>query len=353
MSINAGGAVLLKGNTAVQRKDKLGYAVRIAIVAMVICLFIPALNPTRMSALVSNTASFFTTGISYSSLVSGFGRALKKGWIEKSVLVGTYIGSLITCIGIAAAAVGSVLTLGENKLKRLGALISAGSCVFGLIGMAVLSAQYSGFENAANVDKIQPSFPIGIAVFIVMLIVCAILSAVYFIKIPKAADDEKYYMQPKYTLFLMMLPFIILIFLFSYLPLWGWRYAFFDYTPGSELTAENFVGFKWFTYLFENSATRSDIIRVLTNTLAMSALGILTSWIPLAFAIFLSEIKCNPLRRVIQTVTTIPNFISWVLVYTFAFALFSTEGFRSASRHTPGKQFTLQPMKSMTQSLTK
>lgn len=47
----------------------------------------------------------------------------------------------------------------------------------------------------------------------------------------------------------------------------------------------------------------------------------------MAFAIFLSEIKCNRFRRVVQTITTIPNFISWVLVYTFAFALFSSEGF--------------------------
>lgn len=110
----------------------------------------------------------------------------------------------------------------------------------------------------------------------------------------------------------MFLPFAVLAFAFSYLPLYGWRYAFYDYTAGGTLSSENFVGFKWFTTLIANETTRNDVIRVLRNTLAMSSLGILTSWLPLAFAIFLSEIKNMRVRRFIQTFTTIPNFISWV-----------------------------------------
>ena len=92
----------------------------------------------------------------------------------------------------------------------------------------------------------------------------------------------------------------------------------------------NFVGFKWVTQLFKNPATVRDIIRVLKNTLAMSGLGILTSWLPMAFAIFLCEIKNMKFRRVVQTLTTVPNFISWVLVYAIAFCIFSTDGFVSS-----------------------
>jgi len=134
-------------------------------------------------------------------------------------------------------------------------------------------------------------------------------------------------MPEKYSLFLMLLPIIILAFVFLYLPLYGWRYSFFDYEAGGTLSRENFVGFKWFTILFRNQATVNDIIRVLRNTLVMSGLGILTSWAPMAFAIFLNEIRSNRFKRVVQTVTTIPNFISWVLVYAIALAIFSTEGF--------------------------
>lgn len=282
------------GQMQTKKKDALGIVLRCAVIVLLILLFIPGLNPARMSGLVNSNASLFTTGISYGGFTEDFARALKKGWIEESVLIFTYIGAAAACIGIA-----------------------------GGIFMAI---QYSGYENSAKIEKMDPSFPIGSFVFIAAALVCTVLSAVYFIRLPKA-NDEPFKMQAKYRLFLMMVPFIILIFLFSYLPLWGWRYAFFDYTPGSQLTMDKFVGFKWFTYLFQNSATRADIIRVLKNTLAMSGLGILTSWLPMAFAIFLSEIKCNRFRRIVQTITTIPNFISWVLVYTFAFALFSTEGF--------------------------
>jgi putative aldouronate transport system permease protein len=125
----------------------------------------------------------------------------------------------------------------------------------------------------------------------------------------------------------MFLPFALLAFVFCYLPLYGWRYAFFDYQAGDTLSMDSFVGFKWFTYLFQNSATRQDIVRVIKNTLAMSGLGIATSWIPLIFAVFLAEITNTKFRKLVQTFTTIPNFISWILVYTVALAIFSTDGF--------------------------
>jgi putative aldouronate transport system permease protein len=76
----------------------------------------------------------------------------------------------------------------------------------------------------------------------------------------------------------------------------------------------------------ENKATRNDIVRVLRNTLAMSGLGLATSWCSMAFAILLCEIKQLRIRRFIQTFTTVPNFISWVLVYSFATLIFSSEG---------------------------
>ncbi|MDE5679369.1 MAG: ABC transporter permease subunit [Lachnospiraceae bacterium] len=148
--------------------------------------------------------------------------------------------------------------------------------------------------------------------------------------LPKPEKESKFEMESKFKLFLMFLPFAALCFVFSYLPLWGWRYAFFDYTSGGTLSKDNFVGFQYFTMLFQNAATRSDIVRVLRNTLAMSALGIATSWLPMAFAIFLSEVKSQRVKRFVQTFATIPNFISWVLVYAIALAIFSSDGFISS-----------------------
>jgi putative aldouronate transport system permease protein len=145
--------------------------------------------------------------------------------------------------------------------------------------------------------------------------------------LPKAVPGERHEIKPRHRLFLMILPFLVLVTLFSYLPLWGWRVSFFDYRPGFPLTKDNFVGLDWFRYLFDNPATRARVGLVLRNTFAMSGIGIATSWLPMVFAIVLSEMRSRRGKRLVQTVTTIPNFISWVLVYSVAFAIFSTEGF--------------------------
>lgn len=139
--------------------------------------------------------------------------------------------------------------------------------------------------------------------------------------------EERMEMEEKYRLFLMLLPVLLLAFIFCYLPIYGWRFALFDYKIGDALTMDKFVGLKWFSYLVDNSATRRDLLRVLRNTLIMSGLGISTSWLPVLFAILLAEVRSNKFQRFVQTFTTIPNFISWVLVYSFALAIFSTDGF--------------------------
>ena len=140
--------------------------------------------------------------------------------------------------------------------------------------------------------------------------------------------DTPLYKKRGFHLFLMITPFIIIVFLLSYLPLHGWLYAFFDYKPGLPLTADRFVGWKWFQSLWADKYITRDVLRVLKNTFAMSLLGIAASPLPLLFALFLSEIKFSPVKRVVQTLTTIPNFISWVLVYAVAYAMFSVgDGF--------------------------
>ena len=127
-------------------------------------------------------------------------------------------------------------------------------------------------------------------------------------------------------LFLMILPFLILCFLFSYFPLHGWIYALYDYKAPLKLSQCQFVGLKWFKTLFSNRTQVMQLIQVMKNTFAMSLLGIATSFLPVLFAVFLNEIKCKWFKNVVQTLTTLPNFISWTLVYAVAFSLFSTTG---------------------------
>jgi putative aldouronate transport system permease protein len=129
----------------------------------------------------------------------------------------------------------------------------------------------------------------------------------------------------KYKLFFMALPFLILTFLFSYLPLHGWLYAFYNFRPGIPLVNTEFVGLLWFKSIAANPTQTGEVFRVLKNTLGISSLGIVTSVLPVAFAIFLVEIKTNWFKKAVQVLTTLPNFISWVLVFSVAFNLFSVD----------------------------
>jgi putative aldouronate transport system permease protein len=126
--------------------------------------------------------------------------------------------------------------------------------------------------------------------------------------------------------FVYLLPFIIIVAIFSYYPLYGWAYSFFDYRPPLPLMPESFVGLKWFLSLVENNVKITQILNVLRNTFAISGIALAFSWLPMIFAVFLNEIKCMPFRKVIQTVTTLPNFISWVLVYAIAYSMMNSTG---------------------------
>lgn len=116
---------------------------------------------------------------------------------------------------------------------------------------------------------------------------------------------------------------MVFVLLFNYVPLFGWSIAFFQYTPGASLSAENFVGLKYFKQFFLDTV---DMSRVIRNTLTFAVLNLITMPLPLIFALMLNEVPSKKYSKFVQSITTFPNFISWVIVYSLAFSLFSTEG---------------------------
>lgn len=129
-----------------------------------------------------------------------------------------------------------------------------------------------------------------------------------------------------FKLFLYVLPFLALVAVFAYYPLYGWVYAFFDYRPPKPFTMDDFVGLKWFASMIETPTKVKQLLQVLLNTFVMSGITLGTSWLPMLFAVFMNEIKSAPFRKFVQTATTLPNFISWVMVYSVAFSLFNSSG---------------------------
>jgi putative aldouronate transport system permease protein len=128
--------------------------------------------------------------------------------------------------------------------------------------------------------------------------------------------------QQKYLLF-MVVPALVYVAVFAYLPVWGMLIAFFDYNPGLGLTGSKFVGLRYFREFF----MASDFPLILRNTLAISALNIAGGTLfPVLFAVLLNELFLRRMRRVVQTVSYLPHFISFVVVANIATTLLSPDG---------------------------
>lgn len=135
----------------------------------------------------------------------------------------------------------------------------------------------------------------------------------------------------RWMLMLLALPFVIHIIAIRYVPLAGWALAFFNYKPGKALDKLPFVGWKYFELI---GFYKEDVINAVINTGALSGLGILFSWFPMILAILLNEVRNRYCKNSIQTIITIPNFVSWIIVYALCFSIFSTEGLYNQLFHT-------------------
>lgn len=129
-------------------------------------------------------------------------------------------------------------------------------------------------------------------------------------------------LQQKY-LYLMSLPFVIWVFIFSYVPLWGWLMAFQNYKPFKSFGEQKWVGLDNFKELFQDER----FYLVLRNTLAMSFLGLIVGFVvPILFAVLLNELRGSVFKRTVQTVSYLPHFVSWVVVGGIVYKTLAIDG---------------------------
>lgn len=109
---------------------------------------------------------------------------------------------------------------------------------------------------------------------------------------------------------LMLLPGIIGIFIFHYIPLYGLVIAFQKYNPGLGFSSP-WVGFDNFKYLF----SQPGFVRTIWNSLDIAVFKLIGGIVvPVLFSLLLNEIGNRLCKRVFQTLIYIPNFISWVIM---------------------------------------
>ncbi|WP_441944969.1 ABC transporter permease [Paenibacillus sp. 2TAB23] len=129
-------------------------------------------------------------------------------------------------------------------------------------------------------------------------------------------------LQQRY-LYFMSIPFVIWLIIFSYMPVWGWLMAFQNYKPGKSILDQKWVGFDQFQMLFQDAS----FYLVLRNTLAMSVLGLIVGFtVPVIFALLINEIRGSAFKRMVQTVSYLPHFVSWVVVAGLVTKMLSVEG---------------------------
>ena len=105
--------------------------------------------------------------------------------------------------------------------------------------------------------------------------------------------------------------FVVYGFIFCYLPLAGWIMGFQDYKPKNGLFGSKFIGLDKFIQLF------SDVtfLRTLRNTFCMGVLNLAFTFVTaIAFAIMLNEVHNRHGKKIVQTISYLPHFLSWIVV---------------------------------------
>lgn len=99
--------------------------------------------------------------------------------------------------------------------------------------------------------------------------------------------------------------------IFYYLPLAGWTMAFQNYRPKDGMLHSKFIGLEKFTKLFSDAT----FLRVIRNTLAMGVINLVVTFVTaIAFAILLNELRSRKGKKVVQTISYLPHFLSWIIV---------------------------------------
>lgn len=131
-------------------------------------------------------------------------------------------------------------------------------------------------------------------------------------------------LQRTWPFHIMLLPAIIFLIVFSYIPMGGIVMAFQNYKPWLGITGSEWVGLDHFRFLFQ----REDSLQVVWNTLIIAVLKMFFNLlVPFVFAILLNEIRKVVLQRSIQTLVYLPHFLSWVILGGILVDLLSTDGF--------------------------
>ena len=117
---------------------------------------------------------------------------------------------------------------------------------------------------------------------------------------------------------LMLFPVVYLI-IFDFVPIYGVQIAFRDFRPKHGITGSEWVGMRW----FKDFVGAHDFWQIFKNTVIISLYSLATFPLPIMFALVLNALKQEKYKRVVQTVSYMPHFISTTVMVGILFMLLS------------------------------
>ena len=176
---------------------------RITALAAGLAMFFPPVNPGRISEKINQSASLFTTGISYGTITNSMGRILRSQWIRDADITLLMISCCVLMAGIIASAVGGCMSLGNRKMRWRGMLLPLCGSLAMAAGLWMIRHTYDRMlENGTAVDKldrINLMIPSGFWVFAVLTGLIFLTSLLSLLTTRRETDPEiKMDMDEKY-----------------------------------------------------------------------------------------------------------------------------------------------------------
>lgn len=151
---------------------------------------------------------------------------------------------------------------------------------------------------------------------------CRLSNIVYNYNQAKRAPIPLAYLRRNYQYYLMLLPALAFYIIFKYTPMYGVLIAFKDYNFMTGVMRSPWVGWDVFREVFQDQTFWTT----LRNTIRLNLLSLIVGFpIPVIFALFLNEITSKAYKRVIQSISYLPHFISWVIMYGLLLAFLYRE----------------------------
>ncbi|MFA5290315.1 MAG: hypothetical protein WC351_04665, partial [Candidatus Izemoplasmatales bacterium] len=134
---------------------------RISAFFFAVMMFLPTLNPVRITILINKTMSLFTSAVSYNKLTSEAIRAMNNGWVFKSDFVILNLSAIIICLGVLVLTVGACFSIGNEKFKRLSSVMTLSGSLVQFFGFGGIYIDYSRMLMTSNPARVMPAIPMG------------------------------------------------------------------------------------------------------------------------------------------------------------------------------------------------